>query len=83
MPKNLCAVLAEETDGSVFDIQKWRDVKPVLGDKFEDTFAKLVAKKGMPTECQNCQCVPDQQGIGLAICRDCANDDDDVSSSFP
>lgn len=79
MPKNLCAVLAEETDGSIFDIQKWRDVKPTLGDKFEDAFTKLVAKKGMPTECQNCECVPDESGIGMPICRDCSYGVDDVS----
>ena len=75
MPKNLCAVLAEETDGSIFDIQKWRDVKPVLGDKFEDAFTKLVAKKGTPTKCQNCECVPDESGVGMAICRSCSYND--------
>ena len=72
MPKNFCAVLAEETDGSIFDIQKWRDVKPVLGDKFEDVLTNVVAKKGAPTTCQKCDCVPDQTGVGMAICRDCS-----------
>ena len=79
MPKNLCSALAIETEGSIFDIQQWRDVKPAFGDRFEDVFANVLVSKGKLSKCQICECVPDETGVGMSICESCDSEEDDVS----
>lgn len=71
MPKDLCAALAEETDGSVFSSQQMTNKRPDEIKAFFDVFAHVITRKGEPTKCQRCECVVDEAGVGKSVCRSC------------
>jgi hypothetical protein len=71
LPKDLCIALTHETDGSVFSSTQWTQSPGSLQKKFTDVFARTVALKAKPTACQQCECVADQSGNGVAMCSSC------------
>ena len=71
MPKDLCAALAEETDGSVFSSQQLVNRRPDEVKAFLDVFAHVIARKGEPSKCQRCECIVDEVGVGRSICHSC------------
>ena len=71
MPKDICVALTEETDGSVFNVLKLTKTKPFIGKKFSDVFSRVVAMKAEPSDCQKCECVADETGVGMPVCRSC------------
>jgi len=68
MPKDLCVAMTQDTEGSVFSFKQWLDSR---AKKFSDVFVRTVANKGVPTECQYCECVTDSNGVGVSHCRSC------------
>jgi hypothetical protein len=82
-PKDLCVALTEETDGSVWNSLKLTEGKPLAQKKFVDVMSRLYAKKATPTECQICDCQPEEEtGMGMAVCRDC-NKRNPIYNVFP
>lgn len=71
MPKDLCVALTQDTEGSVFSVKQWMDSRGNIQKKFADVFVRTVANKGVPTECQYCECVTDKNGVGVSQCRSC------------
>lgn len=71
MPKDICVALSEETDGSVFNINKMKTGKPFIQKKFRDVFSLMVTEKAEPADCQICDCVADEVGMGKSVCRPC------------
>jgi len=71
MPKDICVALSEETDGSVFNINKMKTGKAFIQKKFRDVFSLMVAEKAEPADCQICDCVADEVGMGKSVCRPC------------
>jgi len=89
-PKDLCAALSEETNGTVFNVLKLTKSNRATQKKFLDVYSRLVAKKGTPTECQICHCQADDVGAGHVVCRNCKAREEtygrlpnDFSSEFP
>ncbi len=71
MPKDLCAALSEETDGSIFSMTQLIEARRFVQKRFIDVMTRLTAKKASPTDCQICECVSDEIGVGLSICHNC------------
>ena len=71
MPKDLCAALTMDTDGSVFNTLQWTESRPYMQKRFVDVLVRLIAKKGEPQSCQKCDCVADETGVGKTICKSC------------
>jgi len=71
MPKDLCVALIQYTEGSVFSVRQWVDSRSNIQKKFADVFVRTVANKGVPTECQYCECVADANGVGVSQCGSC------------
>jgi len=71
VPKELCAALAMETEGSVFNTLQWTESRPYMQKRFVDVLVRLIAKKGQPDDCQNCDCVADETGVGKTVCQTC------------
>ncbi|ELU04621.1 hypothetical protein CAPTEDRAFT_222921 [Capitella teleta] len=71
MPKDLCAALAMETDGSIFNTLQWTQSRPYMQKRFIDVMVRLFAEKGHPESCQKCDCVSDEYGVGRAVCKTC------------
>jgi hypothetical protein len=71
MPKDLCVALTQDTEGSVFSVKQWIDSRSNIQKKFADVFVRTVANKGVPSECQYCECVTDANGVGVSQCRSC------------
>lgn len=71
LPKDLCVALTHETDGSVFSSAQWTQAPAHLQKKFTDVFARSIALKAEPTDCQQCECVADEMGAGVAHCSSC------------
>jgi len=71
LPKDLCVALTHQTDGSVFSTTQWTQSHGTLQKKFTDVFARTVAQKAEPTDCQQCECVADEHGSGVARCNSC------------
>ena len=71
VPKELCAALAMETEGSVFNTLQWSEGRPYMQKRFVDVLVRLIAKKGVPADCQNCDCIADETGVGKTVCNTC------------
>jgi len=71
MPKDLCVALSEETDGSVFNTLQYTDTRPYIQKRFMDVLVRVIADKAEPSDCQICDCRPDEVGAGKADCRHC------------
>ena len=71
LPKDLCAALTQDTDGSVFSAQQWLDSRPQIQKRFVDVMVRTFARKAIPTECQICSCVADEVGVGASQCTSC------------
>lgn len=71
MPKDLCVALTQDTEGSVFSAKQWFESRANIQKKFADVFVRTVANKGVPTDCQMCECVTDSNGVGTSQCRSC------------
>jgi len=71
LPKDICVPLTEETDGSVWSSKTYLDSRPSMQKKQLDVMVRVIAKKGKPTDCQVCECVPDETGVGKSECRSC------------
>jgi hypothetical protein len=71
IPKDLCAALALESDGSIFNTLQWTQSRPYMQKRFMDVMVRLVAEKGRPESCQKCDCVSDELGVGRAVCKTC------------
>jgi hypothetical protein len=75
MPKDLCVALTEETDGSVFNTLQWINNRPFIQKRFRDVLVRVIADKAEPTDCQICDCLPDEVGAGTSVCRNCERPD--------
>lgn len=71
LPKDLCVALTHSTDGSVFSAPQWTQSPASLQKKFTDVFARAVARKAKPSDCQQCECVADSMGAGVPQCSSC------------
>ena len=71
VPKDLCAALSQESDGSIFSMTQLLEARTMVQKKFLDVFTRMTAKKGAPTECQICECMADETGVGISVCRSC------------
>eukprot|EP00914_Ancora_sagittata_P028296 GHVO01055748.1.p1 GENE.GHVO01055748.1~~GHVO01055748.1.p1 ORF type:complete len:433 (+),score=60.24 GHVO01055748.1:133-1299(+) len=71
VPKDLCAALALESDGSIFNTLQWTQSRPYMQKRFMDVMVRLIAEKGRPESCQKCDCVSDEFGVGRAACKTC------------
>lgn len=71
LPKDLCVALTHSIDGSVFSAPQWTQSSGLLQRKFTDVFTRVVAAKAQPTDCQQCECVADNVGAGVAQCSSC------------
>ena len=71
VPKDLCAALSQESDGSIFSVKQLMEGRTTVQKKFLDVFTRLTAKKGAPSECQVCECIGDETGVGISVCRSC------------
>jgi hypothetical protein len=71
VPKDLCAALALESDGSIFNTLQWTQSRPYMQKRFMDVMVRLMAEKGRPESCQKCDCVSDEAGVGRAVCKTC------------
>jgi len=71
VPKDLCAALSQESDGSIFSITQLMEARTMVQKKFLDVFTRITAKKGDPTDCQICECMADETGVGVNVCRSC------------
>ncbi|XP_072172873.1 apolipophorins-like [Diadema setosum] len=67
-PTNLCSLLAQETNGAIFD-------SSMMDNKgFVDIFVKRIAKESEPKPCQVCRCVEDKMvGVGRSVCEVCTD----------
>ncbi len=70
-PKDLCVALTEETDGSVFNSLQWINNRPFVQKRYLDVLARVIVDAAEPTDCQICECEPDNTGAGKAACRSC------------
>jgi len=77
MPKDICVALAQQTNGSVFNSIKLVESRVRYERYFMEVFGKRIAKTATPFNCQRCECVADQLGHGVPVCRRC-----DVPSPF-
>ncbi|XP_033095238.1 uncharacterized protein LOC117099816 [Anneissia japonica] len=64
-PASKCAVLALESNGTIFDMQSINE------KKFIDVFTQRLIQTTVPMECQVCKCVADKEGSGITICEKC------------
>ena len=71
LPKDLCAALTQDTDGSIFSAKQWLDSRPQIQKRFVDVMVRTFARKAIPTECQICSCVADEVGVGASQCTSC------------
>lgn len=71
LPKDLCVALTMDTDGSVFSVRQWLDSRPMIQKQFVDVMIRTLARKAQPTECQICQCIPDEAQVGISQCHSC------------
>lgn len=39
--------------------------------RFVDVMVRVFANKGHPEDCQKCDCVADENGVGRAVCKSC------------
>lgn len=74
LPKDFCAPLALETNGTLFDLKKMMSSQlQQQTKKFIDIFARRVAATGEPSPCQRCDCIGDRDGIGSILCQRCVS----------
>src|SRR4051794_13848873 len=64
LPKDLCTPLAIESNGTRF-------VFPKTPKKSLDVWARRVAKTAEPSNCQQCECIPDKSGSPHVVCQQC------------
>ena len=73
MPKDLCVALTTDTDGAIFNTLQWTESRPYMQKRFTDVMVRVFADKGHPEDCQQCDCVADENGVGKAVCRSCVS----------
>ncbi|CAG0895946.1 unnamed protein product, partial [Cyprideis torosa] len=69
--KNLCHPLALETKGSIFSVNETKQSTRQLKKRAWSAIGKRIAITGKPSECQRCDCVPSDTGLGTTICHPC------------
>ena len=57
--------------GTVFARDMLANQRPNVQKKFIDVFVRLVVKKAVPSECQECECIADNAMSGQAVCHHC------------
>ena len=70
-PETECAVLAQETGGSFFNIKKLTEGRVRFQKSFVDIFSRRVAKDAIPATCQECECLQSNTGMGQTVCTSC------------
>ena len=68
VPKDICTVLAMDLDGTIFSAKHMMELRYAQQKRFYDIFARLVAKKANPSECQRCECTYG----GQTVCKRCS-----------
>jgi len=73
VPKDYCTALADHTNGTLFNSQHLVGGGTQAQKKFLDVMSAVVAMKGQPATCQNCQCVPNAGlgGTDITYCEPC------------
>uniref|UniRef100_A0A1B6I431 Vitellogenin domain-containing protein n=1 Tax=Homalodisca liturata TaxID=320908 RepID=A0A1B6I431_9HEMI len=66
-----CALLALESNGTVFSTKKLENVNQNAAKKFITVFAKRLASSARPSDCQNCECTADENGVDTIDCVLC------------
>jgi predicted Zn-ribbon and HTH transcriptional regulator len=71
----MCTPLAFETNGTLFNmdhlIQNNKGTHRFNVKKFIDVWARRVALTAKPSQCQKCQCVANEDGVGQIMCSKC------------
>jgi hypothetical protein len=70
-PTTMCARLAQETDGSFFNINKMTAGRVRFQKHFTDVFSRRVAKSANVPNCQVCECESDANGAARSVCKPC------------
>ncbi|XP_071541838.1 uncharacterized protein [Panulirus ornatus] len=70
-PSESCMMAAQESGGSVFNINKWIPKKSALAKKFLRVLSQVVTVKSVPPECQECRCIGEDSEMALT-CRKCS-----------
>lgn len=72
-PKDLCVPLALEVNGSFFSMSRLLDSSRNVNKKTVEVFSRRVIKTAEPAECQICECIATQSGIGKSVCQRCVS----------
>lgn len=70
-PKDHVSTLAQETGGSVFDLNRLASGKRVTAKKASTMVGKAIAELSRPLECQVCDCLANADGKGRLMCHRC------------
>jgi len=70
-PKNLLSTLAQESGGSVFDLDRLESRKRTSVKKASTMMAKSIAQLSRPLDCQVCDCLANADGKGRLMCHRC------------
>ena len=70
-PTTMCARLAQDTDGSFFNINKMTAGRVRYQKHFIDVFSRRVAKSANVPDCQVCECESDANGAPRSVCKPC------------
>jgi hypothetical protein len=68
--KDFCTPLAIETNGTSFNL---KHIHRSSSKRFIDVWSRRIARTSHPSECQNCECVPDKNGGALLLCNQCVS----------
>eukprot|EP00920_Eleutheroschizon_duboscqi_P012335 GHVT01029474.1.p1 GENE.GHVT01029474.1~~GHVT01029474.1.p1 ORF type:complete len:2008 (+),score=229.68 GHVT01029474.1:1639-7662(+) len=71
VPKDICNALAMETDGSIWSAPQLTEGRKKIQKMFMDVHSRTVSLKAEPSDCQICECVSDEVGVGMSVCRSC------------
>lgn len=75
LPKDLCVALTQDTNGAVFSVRQWLDSRPGIQKQFVDVLVRTLARKATPSQCQTCECMADEAGVGVSQCQSCQRRD--------
>lgn len=71
IPGDNCAALSLKSNGSIFDSAGFTLPKLQHKRQFLEVVSEKVSKTAIPHDCQICQCVADNTGAAMPICRKC------------
>lgn len=70
-PKDHLSTLAQESGGSVLDLERLASSKRLTAKKASTMFSLAFAQLSRPLDCQVCDCLSDADGQGIFMCHRC------------